>query len=658
MRNAARIQLFGVALLCLVMAAHCGIGVQSAHAASPRLVAIEPSPQNWKVDAVPLSRIELQFDSPVTLPDGSVTARSQGGGTRAVSVFPPPGVLASQFEITLTPPISVDRVTVVVDYSIANALGEALDGETGDPANPALPSGDGRRGGQAVFQITVLQGDVNRDGTVNIQDSIMHGRSAGLCQGQAGFDPNADVNGDGCVDGADGAIITAWFGGKLPRATGATPLAFVLTPGPLPFPEDVLTVRFSEAMNPDSVLKTSVFGVGLLNGELIVASELTASEDRRTFSFRFDGVGCLQDFDFRVSNGVASEGGVLLPHDPVHCGQCFFTVAGADVDPPVILCPEALYVNSTEPLRIAAGEMQYLHDIQDFLDGAIALDACGQTQISTSLDVPRDLPLGLTMVEFTAVDEASPPNTARCEAALIVVPAMPIYCWDLNMNGRGDRPTEDVNGDGVVDLDDCRGAQGETGAVGPKGADGLSCWDLNGNGEADLPDEDLNGDEIVNADDCQGPEGAAGASGASGTPGATGMPGAEGPTGPQGQPGEAGRPGIDGQTGAAGEPGTPGADGADGDHGVHCWDLNANGIEDDDEDLNGDGLVSVEDCRGTQGEPGATTPAPAVCGAAGLLPLLLMLGGMTSLRWVATRRRVRPTLGQTSRHRGTNCTAA
>ncbi len=38
--------------------------------------------------------------------------------------------------------------------------------------------------------------------------------------------------------------------------------------------------------------------------------------------------------------------------------------------------------------------------------------------------------------------------------------------------------------------------------AGRNGADGISCWDLNQNGIGDLPDEDLNGDGTVDALDC------------------------------------------------------------------------------------------------------------------------------------------------------------
>lgn len=114
-------------------------------------------------------------------------------------------------------------------------------------------------------------------------------------------------------------------------------------------------------------------------------------------------------------------------------------------------------------------------------------------------------------------------------------------CWDLNGNGVGDLPDEDFNIDGTVDIDDCRGADGPAGAPGdqgppgdpgPPGEPGLpgqACWDLNGNGVGDIPDEDLNTDGVVNVDDCRGAEG---------PEGPPGVEGPEGPPGPVGPPGD------------------------------------------------------------------------------------------------------------------------
>jgi len=57
--------------------------------------------------------------------------------------------------------------------------------------------------------------------------------------------------------------------------------------------------------------------------------------------------------------------------------------------------------------------------------------------------------------------------------------------------------------------------------------------------------------------------------------------------------------GCEGDDGSPGAAGATGAAGLDGDDGVACWDLNANGVGDPPEDLNGDGTVDVYDCNPT-----------------------------------------------------------
>lgn len=61
--------------------------------------------------------------------------------------------------------------------------------------------------------------------------------------------------------------------------------------------------------------------------------------------------------------------------------------------------------------------------------------------------------------------------------------------------------------------------------------------------------------------------------------------------------------------GCSGDDGDDGAAGADGADGISCWDLNANGVADADEDVNGDGVVDVFDCQ---------LPPPSISDAATL----------------------------------------
>ncbi len=99
-------------------------------------------------------------------------------------------------------------------------------------------------------------------------------------------------------------------------------------------------------------------------------------------------------------------------------------------------------------------------------------------------------------------------------------------------------PQGEIGPQGLTGDDGNDGAQGPTGPQGLSGADGadgvdgvngIACWDLNGNGTGDIPAEDINGDLVVDVLDCTGPQG---------------LQGPQGPVGPQGPQGPAGPAGT------------------------------------------------------------------------------------------------------------------
>jgi hypothetical protein len=98
----------------------------------------------------------------------------------------------------------------------------------------------------------------------------------------------------------------------------------------------------------------------------------------------------------------------------------------------------------------------------------------------------------------------------------------------------------------------------------------------------------------------QGPIGPQGPKGDKGDTGATGPQGDKGLTGDKGDKGDMGAIGPQGPPGEIGPEGPQGEPGQDGADGLHCWDLNADGECDSDEDKNNDGLCDALDC---QGEP-------------------------------------------------------
>ncbi len=67
-----------------------------------------------------------------------------------------------------------------------------------------------------------------------------------------------------------------------------------------------------------------------------------------------------------------------------------------------------------------------------------------------------------------------------------------------------------------------------------------------------------------------------------------------------------GQQGEQGEQGERGDPGAPGA---------NCWDRNGNGVQDPDEDINGDGAWDTLDCQGPTGDEGQ--PGQSIPGAPG-----------------------------------------
>lgn len=126
--------------------------------------------------------------------------------------------------------------------------------------------------------------------------------------------------------------------------------------------------------------------------------------------------------------------------------------------------------------------------------------------------------------------------------------------------------------------------------------------------------------------------------------------------GPYGAEGPQGEPGLDVQ----------GPDGPPGDDGLQCWDLNGNYENDPNEDVDGNGVYNVIDCKGLQGPPGSkgangTTPGPpGPQGATGpragqVFTRQVLVSGMTCLEFDEPTLNTRPDfiLIHQSRHENT-----
>ncbi len=279
----------------------------------PRIDRLVPAPGTWVVNDQGLTEVRVGFDKPVTIPPDAISIRTVGGGPLAAFTHTYDEALRV-LTVSFDSAVRDDRLTIVVDYSIVDVDGQELDGEIPAPANASLPSGNGFRGGQAVFRINILQGDANRDGLVDGADLAIIVASNGLCDGDPGFDSNADLNGDGCVNAIDANIFITAQGRTLPPVDGVLPSVVQITPEPslvLPLDLTEVQVRFSEAIGNFSFNRRSLFLIDS-NDSLIVPLSVTPSASGDVATFRFAGpLPQCADYTLNISNAFADTSGML-----------------------------------------------------------------------------------------------------------------------------------------------------------------------------------------------------------------------------------------------------------------------------------------------------------------------------------------------------------
>ena len=172
-----------------------------------------------------LNEVIIQFNEDVTVTEGDLVLTGVNVPSYGFSAFSYDAV-AHRATWTLSQNLSRDKLLLDLDGSTANAVvnmaGNPLDGDWVNPTwsppsapsgGDAWPSGDGTAGGDFQFRINVLPGDVNQDGTVNVQDLAI--LAANYRKSLTGW-ANADFNCDGVVDVSDLAVLAANYRLGLP----------------------------------------------------------------------------------------------------------------------------------------------------------------------------------------------------------------------------------------------------------------------------------------------------------------------------------------------------------------------------------------------------------------------------------------------------------
>ena len=289
----------------------------------PRIDRFWPTPGEWIVDDIGLTEVRVGFTEPVVVPDNAIVVWlvSRGIGNYPVEAFTHVYDANSYFlTITFDPPLKDDRVTIVLDYTILDTYGQPLDGEIFNPVNAALPSGDGHNGGQAVFRINTLQGDSNRDGVVDKTDTTIVNASLGLCDGEASFNRDADLNGDGCVDDADMMIVVNANRHELPQVDAAPPKVIgIYADGPFGA-FDTLSFLIDKRVDGYKVNEHTCFLLDS-DGNIVVPTFSGSGIFGDTLDFFFiPGYAHCNLFRINLSNAVMDlSGGLLNPFDPCIC---------------------------------------------------------------------------------------------------------------------------------------------------------------------------------------------------------------------------------------------------------------------------------------------------------------------------------------------------
>jgi hypothetical protein len=156
---------------------------------------LEPLP--W----VNLNRIKVKFTEGVSLDVGHLAVRGVNAATYSISGLNYDA--STQIaDWTLTSAIGADKLLLQLSAVATDLAGNTLDGEWTDGQTAAL-SGNGLAGGDLLFRINVLPGDVTRDGVVDAADLSAMRRRQLLTAGGVGYSIFYDTDGSAVIDATD-----------------------------------------------------------------------------------------------------------------------------------------------------------------------------------------------------------------------------------------------------------------------------------------------------------------------------------------------------------------------------------------------------------------------------------------------------------------------
>jgi len=145
----------------------------------------------------------------VTVPNYAPNGLAYNPGTRTAVLY-------------LTAAIEADKLLLVVDDTVRDIAGNALDGEWTNAVS-SYPSGDGAAGGDFRFRFNALPGDVDGSGEVRSSDTIKVRRKSNTVPGDADYSVFYDVDGSGDIRAGDTIKVRRKSNTELPAGEPIAP---------------------------------------------------------------------------------------------------------------------------------------------------------------------------------------------------------------------------------------------------------------------------------------------------------------------------------------------------------------------------------------------------------------------------------------------------
>ncbi|HEY1628592.1 MAG TPA: dockerin type I repeat-containing protein, partial [Tepidisphaeraceae bacterium] len=127
---------------------------------------------------------------------------------------------------TLSAPIANDKLEIDLSDAVTNSANENLAGAWSDGAS-TYPSGANAAATNFTFSFSVLPGDVNHSGGVNVTDLVATQQEVGSTPTAGNYSIFADVNTSGGVNVTDLVAIQNQVGKVLPSASPILPAALL-----------------------------------------------------------------------------------------------------------------------------------------------------------------------------------------------------------------------------------------------------------------------------------------------------------------------------------------------------------------------------------------------------------------------------------------------